>query len=171
MDRMGTKYIIFDIETTGLYPRRGDRIVEIGAVSIRGGEMESEFHSLVNAPRRITKQAQLIHGITEDVLQNAPTSEQVFSQFHDFIQGGILIAHNAGFDLDFLRYEFQRHRLILNNKSICTLKMSRRRFSGLPNHKLLTVYRHLFDREIGGQCHRALWDARMVASIWLAMEM
>lgn len=162
--------MIFDIETTGLYPRRGDRIIEIGAVAMRDRAVDCEFHSLVNVSRRISKPAHLIHGITDEDLQSAPIPELVFTQFQEFIKGGILVAHNAGFDVGFLRYEFQRHRLVLNNRSICTLKLSRRRFPDLPDHKLHTVYQHLFKTEPVQQRHRALDDARMVAEIWKGME-
>jgi DNA polymerase-3 subunit epsilon len=164
------KFIAFDIETTGLYPRRGDRIIEIGAVSMRNGLIESEFHSLVNIPRRISKQAQQVHRIGPDDLRDAPQPEQVFTQFQKFIKGGILVAHNARFDVNFLQYELQRHRLFLNNRTICTLELSKRRWPELPNHKLQTVYRHLFKTEDANQNHRALDDARMVAEIWMAIE-
>lgn len=164
------KYVIFDIETTGLYPRRGDRIIEIGAVSMHNGIMEKEFFSMVNTQRRITKAAQRVHGITSGDLQHAPLPEHVFTEFNEFIKGGILISHNSAFDTSFLRYEFQRHHLFLNNRTICTLELSKRRWPNLPNHKLQTVYRHLFKTENVKQKHRALDDARMVAEVWIAME-
>ena len=169
-DQIGRKYVAFDVETTGLYPRRGDRIIEIGAVSIQDGITASEFHSLVNVPRRISKLAQRVHGITNDDIQDAPMPEQVFSELQDFICRCTLVAHNAGFDMSFLRYEFQKNHLILNNKSICTLERSRRLFPGLNNYKLHTVYRHVLKKEISRRCHRALDDARMVAEVWMAME-
>lgn len=163
------KYVIFDIETTGIYPLRGDRIIEIGAVAVRDGAVDCEFHSLINVPRRISRPAQRVHGITNGDLQNAPMPEQVFSEFQNFTRGCTLVAHNAVFDMSFLRQEFQRHRLILNHKSICTLKLSRRMFPELPDHKLQTVHQHLFKNEQLQQQHRALDDARMVAEIWREM--
>ncbi len=117
--------------------------------------------------------------------------EEVFPQFYDFIKNSVLVAHNAKFDIGFLKSEFSRHRLSLNHHYICTLEMSRRHFPRLPNHKLGTVYRHLIGMngdmfQIGDvmrksdgsascprnrkQIHRALSDARMVAAIWLAMQ-
>ncbi len=165
-DKSSQKYVVFDIETTGLYPRRGDRIIEIGAISIEAGGMGNEFHRLVNVSRRMTKRAQQVHGIGPDELKNALQPEQVFSEFQNFIKGSTLIAHNAVFDMSFLRQEFQRHRLILNHRCVCTLKLSRRRFPELPDHKLHTVHQHLFKTEKLQQRHRALDDARMVAEIW-----
>jgi DNA polymerase III epsilon subunit len=168
--QMTREFVIFDIETTGLFPRRGDRIIEIGAVLMRDGIIEKEFSSLVNTKRRITKAAKWVHGITNEDLQNAPHPEEVFSDFNEFIKGSTLISHNATFDVSFLRYELQRHRLFLNNRAICTLELSRRRFPDLTNHKLHTVHRHLFQDKAIEQRHRALDDARMVAEIWMAME-
>jgi len=167
---MTREFITFDIETTGLFPRRGDRIIEIGAVSMRDGIIEKEYSSLVKTQRRMTKAAQRVHGISNEDLQNAPHPDEVFSDFSEFIKGSILISHNAAFDTSFLRYELQRHRLFLNNRAICTLELSRRRFPDLTNHKLQTVHRHLFQDRAVEQRHRALDDARMVAEIWMAME-
>ncbi len=169
-DPFRRKHVFFDIETTGLFPRRGDRIIEIGAVAFLDGTLEQEFSSMMNAQKRITKAAQQVHGISNEELQNAPEPETVCRNFNDFITGSTLIAHNAAFDMSFLRYEFQRHRLCLNNKTLCTLQMSKRQFPTLPNHKLETVYQHIVGDKQIKQKHRALDDARMVAAIWMAME-
>ena len=75
------KYIAFDIETTGLYPQRGDRIIEIGAVSMQGGVIESEFHIMVNVQRRISKTAHRIHGITNGDLRMRQCRNKYFQSF------------------------------------------------------------------------------------------
>ena len=189
-------HVVFDVETTGLYVAQGDRIIEIGAIAVQNGAIIDEFHSLVKAPKPISKNAQVIHGITDAMLIGKPTPEEVFPRFFDFIKDSVLVAHNAKFDIGFLRSEFARYRLSLNHRYICTLEMSRRHFPSLPNHKLGNVYRHLIganrdmlrqpegtgvagtcpvnlkgpERVPGNQPHRALGDAHMVAAIWLAME-
>lgn len=162
------KYVIFDVETTGLFPRRGDRVIEIGAVLIVKGEICEEFHSLINVPKRITKGAQRLHGITNEMLEGQPGPEQVFPEFRKFIEDATLVAHNARFDMAFLRSEFHRLGVGLSNPRICTLEMSRRLYPGLPEHTLTSVYRFLFgELPEDIQMHRALSDARMAAEIWL----
>ena len=171
MNMKDARHVVFDVETTGLSPGNGDRIIEIGAVAVAGGNMGEEFHSLIQVSERISREVQRIHGITNETLKNAPMPEVVFSRFRDFIRDSALVAHNARFDVGFLRREFERLRLSLNNRWVCTLAMSRRRFPHLRNHKLDTVYRSVVGREISDyQRHRALDDARMVAAIWLAMK-
>jgi DNA polymerase-3 subunit epsilon len=105
------------------------------------------------------------------MLVGNPEPEEVFPLFQEFIANSILVAHNAQFDIRFLQHEFGRLGLGLNNRYRCTLKMSRKHYPQLPNHKLETVYRHLFGKMTGEmQMHRALSDARMVAMIWLEMN-
>ena len=164
------KYVVFDVETTGLYPRRGDRIIEIGAVLIQNGAINDEFHSLINISRKISKGAQQVHGITNEMLEGQPTPEQEFPRFKTFIDNAILVAHNARFDMAFLRAEFHRLGLGLAARYKCTLTMSRKLFPQLPDHRLETVARYLIhDELITGQSHRALEDARMTAEIWMKM--
>jgi len=164
------KYIVFDLETTGLYSRRGDRVIEIGAVSIKDGTINDEFHSLVNVPRKISKGAQQVHGITSEMLEGKPTPEQVFPLFKTFIDDAILVAHNAKFDMAFLRAEFHRLGLGLAARYKCTLAMSRKFFPQLPDHRLETVARYILDDGIvTDQHHRALEDARLAAEICIKM--
>jgi DNA polymerase-3 subunit epsilon len=166
-----SRHIVLDVETTGLNAARGDRIIEIGAVALQNCSIIDEFHSFVKAPKKISKSAQIVHGITDAMLIGQPTPEEVFPQFYEFIKDSVLMAHNAKFDIGFLRSEFARHRLSLNHRYICTLEMSRQHFPRLSNHRLGTVYRHLIGKPTADiQAHRALGDAHMVAAIWLAME-
>jgi DNA polymerase-3 subunit epsilon len=166
-----SRFIVLDVETTGLSPINGDRIIEIGALAIERRIIKEEFHTLINIDRAIPRQAQEIHGITQAMLTGKPKPEEVMPEFAEFIRDSVLIAHNAKFDMGFIRHEFIRQRISFNHPYICTLEMSQGRLPHLPNHKLGTVYRHLIGKpttEI--QEHRALGDAHMVAAIWLAME-
>jgi DNA polymerase-3 subunit epsilon len=179
------RYVVLDVETTGLSPWRGDRVIEIGAVALEGGNMIAEFNTLIQAPRTIPFQATQINGITDEMLIGQPTPEEVFPAFEAFLQDSTLVAHNAPFDLGFLRREYELLGTKFHRPHVCTLEMSRSRFPHLRNHKLETVYRHLIGINGEGglmrkpegsascprkQTHRALDDARMVAGIWLAME-
>ena len=164
------RFIAVDVETTGLSPMRGDRVIEIGAVIVESGAAAQEFHMLVNAGKRISMQAIEVHGITNELLMNEPGPEEAFPLFRAFIGDSILIAHNAEFDMRFLRHEFSRLGMALNNEHHCTMKMSRRRCPDLRNHRLETVYRHVVRGGIATQqTHRALDDARMVARVWMEM--
>jgi len=151
-------------------PQRGHRIIEIGAVAIEGGKLAREFSSLIDAGRKIPLQVQRIHGITDEMLRNQPKPDEVISRLRDFLGDSIIVAHNARFDVEFLRHEFNRLSLRLKNRSACTLKMSRQLYPGLSNHRLDTVYQYLFGKiETDIRRHRALDDAKMAARIWMEM--
>lgn len=138
---------------------------------MENNQIINEYQSLVRVNRSIPEHVSKIHGITEEMLYNQPAPEQVYPELKYFISDSLLVAHNAKFDIGFLRSEFQKLNLSINNQSICTLEISRRRYPRLPNYKLGTIYRHLIGEQPADvQRHRALDDARMVAAIWLAME-
>ena len=165
------KYVALDVETTGLLSKNGDRVIEIGAVLVEDGSMISEFKSLINCGKAISKQAQRVHGITNRMLFGQPAPEEIFPDFHKYISESTLVAHNAAFDISFLRYELSRLGLGINNGYLCTMKMSRKRYPMLPNHKLDTVAKHV----LGGlppeiNRHRALDDAKLTAMVWLEMN-
>jgi DNA polymerase-3 subunit epsilon len=169
--RKYNRLVFIDVETTGLEPARGHRVIEIGAIVMENNQLISEFQSLVQVSHPIPRHVSKIHGITNDMLAGQPTPAQIYPEFKDFISDSLLIAHNADFDVGFLRSEFSRLNLRLQNPNICTLKISRRRYPRLPNYKLETIYRHLvgpLPADI--QRHRALADARMVAAVWMAMD-
>ena len=164
------RYVALDVETTGFSPQNGDRVIEIGAVAIENQSIIAEFSSLIDADKMIPWRVQQVHGITNEMLEGEPKPDEVWSEFYKFIAGSILVAHNASFDIGFLRHEFALLGMSLNNRSLCTLKMSRKLYPNLPNHKLKTVGRHL----LGESCeqmhmHRALDDAKLAGMIWLEM--
>jgi len=164
------RHVVFDVETTGFSPQRGARIIEIGAVLVEDGRMISEFHNLINCGRAVSRQAQRVNGISDRMLFGQPAPEDVFPLFHRYISGCTLVAHNAAFDISFLRHEFSRLGLGMNNGSLCTMKMSRRCFPMLPDHKLETVARHVLGGLPPGiHRHRALDDAKLTAMIWMEM--
>ncbi|MBI4619352.1 MAG: 3'-5' exoribonuclease [Desulfobacterales bacterium] len=164
------RYAVLDVETTGLSPGIGDRIIEIGAVAIQERTIVAEFESLIYVKKRIPLLVQNIHGITNEMLIGKPEPEEVFPQFREFIGDSTLVAHNAQFDIRFLRYEFERLGLKLSNRHLCTLEMSRELFPELENHKLYTVAKHvLVGVPENMHLHRALDDARLTAMIWMEM--
>ena len=100
--------IAIDVETTGMSPLAGHRIIEIGAVQVNDGMLGREFHSLINCGRPIRRGAGLVHGITPAMLQGQPQPQEAFTALRAFIGSAPLVAHNAAFDRMFLRHEFGR---------------------------------------------------------------
>jgi len=164
------RFIAVDVETTGLSTTRGDRIIEIGAVALEGTRVVEEFHALISVNERIHPAAQQVHGITNEMLLGKPIAGAVMPEFRTFIEDSTLLAHNAKFDMGFIGHEFLRLGMGLTNPYHCTLELIRRLYPKLRNHKLETVYQHLFGR-IPEQTmrHRALDDARLVARVWMEM--
>lgn len=166
-----TSYVVMDVETTGLYPARGDRVIELGAVVLNNGNILSEFTSLINCGKVIPKTAHRVHGITAEMLLEAPPPEEVFPRFLEFLYRRTVVAHNAKFDIKFLRYELARLGLGINSQYICTMKMSKKRFPHLPNHKLETVAQHILgELPTDLRLHRAMDDARLTAMVWREMQ-
>lgn len=166
-----TRYTALDIETTGLYPQRGARIIEVGAVLVENGTIVTEFQSLIDCGKKIPASVQKVHRITNDLLIGQPRPDEVFPAFLSFISGTTLVAHNAAFDITFLRYELARLGLGITNRYLCTLKICKKQFPELTNHKLETVARHLLGGlPEGYRPHRALDDARLTARVWLELQ-
>jgi DNA polymerase III epsilon subunit family exonuclease len=167
---LSESWVVVDLETTGLSLAR-DRIIEIGAVAGEGRVITGEFHSLIDAGHPIPWQAQKVHGISDEMLRGQPRPEQALAEFHCFLGHSSLVAHNAPFDVGFLRNEFGRLGLGLTNRHYCTLRLARQRYPRLANHRLETVFRYLggvVDDSV--RRHRALDDARMAAFVWRVLN-
>lgn len=159
--------VVFDVETTGLSAARGERVIEIGAVRVVGGQFEERFSSLVATSRPIGAGAQVVHGISAAMLEGQPEAKEVFSAFRVFIGDDLLVAHNAHFDMGFLAAEFARLGQHLTNSYYCTLKLSRLNYPHLRSHKLEILGRYLFGELPGVRHHRALDDAELAARVLL----
>jgi DNA polymerase-3 subunit epsilon len=166
MDRI----LVVDTETTGLSVRNGGRVIEIGAVAVENGQIVAELATLINTNTAISYGAYRVHGISEQMLAGKPTPEDVWPRFLEFVGTSPLVAHNASFDSTFVQHELHLLGLSLVNPWHCTVRLSRRKLPRLMNHKLETVFRHLFGKlPEDVQQHRALDDARMAARIWVEL--
>ncbi len=165
-----SRYIAVDVETCGLPAGRGGRVVEVGAVVLEGGVVVAEMNSLIDTGAVIQYRAFQVHGISEAMLYGKPSPEDVWGNFREFVGDTPLIAHNAPFDRSFVRHELELLGCALPNQWHCTVRLARQKLPQLHNHKLDTVYRHLFGAlPLSVQRHRALDDARLAARIWVAL--
>ncbi|MFV7771091.1 PolC-type DNA polymerase III [Shewanella marisflavi] len=161
--------VVLDFETTGLSPQQGDRAIEIGAVKLKQGVVVDRFQELMNPGFRISSFIEQYTGISNQMLEQAPSVASVMSDFADFIDGSHLVAHNASFDQKFLAAELARINLEQSQPFACSLLLARRLFQNSPNHQLGTLVSYLAI-ENDGVFHRALNDAEVTASLWLALN-
>ena len=161
---MQETYVVFDIETTGLKAQHAD-IIEIGAVKIENGRIIDRFQTFVNGgvliPPNITK----LTGITNAMIADAPSARDVLEQFSLFVKGCCLVAHNANFDVRFIRYHGGKYQIAFDEPYADTLMLSRYLLHDLPNHKLDTVCEH-FQVDLTNH-HRAIDDAAATAEVFL----
>ena len=117
-------YVVFDIETTG-FNSVNDRIIEIGAVRVVEGEIKETFSEFVNPERPIPYKITQLTTITDDMVKDAGTIEEILPQFLKFCEGSVLVAHNAGFDTGFIRENAKRLNLPYNHTVVDTLGLAR----------------------------------------------
>lgn len=156
-------FVVFDLETTGL-SSRNDEIIEIGAVKVRSGEIIEQFSTFVDPGRPISPETTRITGITGDMVAGAPAPVDALAQFEVFAGECVLVAHNAEFDMGFLKAKTAIYLKQKDNHSyLDTLALARTIWPDLKNHKLDTIAGEL---QINlGQHHRASDDANTAAQI------
>ena len=166
------KLIVLDTETTGLEVDQGHRIIEIGAILLEDRKKtDQHFHTYLNPQRAIDEEAQKVHGISNEKVKNEPEFSEIAESFLEFVQGSILIIHNAPFDLGFLNSELKRasseYPLL---EEICeiedSLLLARSKFPGQRNS--LDALSNRF--EVGGydrSFHGALLDANILADVFM----
>ncbi|WP_188454354.1 PolC-type DNA polymerase III [Virgibacillus oceani] len=150
-------YVVFDVETTGLSAVY-DTIIELAAVKIHQGEIIDRFESFANPHHALSQTTIDLTGITDDMVKNAPEINEVLKDFYKWAEDGVLVAHNASFDIGFLNAGYKRIDYDkVANPVIDTLELARFLFPELKNHRLNTLCKHL-DIELT-QHHRAIYDA------------
>ena len=157
--------VMLDFETTGLSPAMGERITEVAALRIVDGKVTERFVSLINCGVRIPSFITQLTGISQQMVDGAPPVSQVLPRLLDFIGSDALAAHNASFDEKFLLAEAERLGLApAHSALVCSLKLSRRVFPGLPSYKLGTLSSQLGIR-FRSAAHRAESDAEVAAEV------
>lgn len=159
--------VMLDFETTGLSPAMGERITEVAALRIVDGRVTERYVSLVNCGVRIPAFITGLTGISQQMVDRAPPVDQVVPALLEFIGSDVLAAHNASFDEKFLLAESERLGLVpAHSALLCSLKLSRRVFPGLPSYKLGTLSSQLGIR-FRSAAHRAESDAEVAAEVLL----
>lgn len=163
--------VVLDTETTGLDPRSGHRIVEIGCVElINHMATGKHFHKYLNPERDIPEQASVIHGLTEEFLSSQPVFADIAEEFEAFIGDSTLVIHNAEFDLGFINAEREKisQPPIAPNLAIDTVSLARRKFPGAQANLDALCRRFKIDNS-DRLLHGALKDARLLAEVYLEL--
>ena len=157
-------FVVFDIETTG-FSNTNDKITEIGAVKIENFKVVDKFSELINPQKDISYKIQELTGITNDMVADKPTIEEVLPKFIEFIGDSVLVAHNAEFDMGFIAEKCRQQNIKFNNKSVDTLTLARVLLPELKRHRLNIVAKALGVQLLNH--HRAVDDAQATALIYI----
>jgi len=160
-------YVVFDIESTGL-SATNDSIIEIGAVKIKKGEIIDRFQSFINPEVPLSEFIKNFTGITDEDLMDAKKIDEVLPEFINFIEDAILVAHNASFDINFIKEKAENYGYQVNNDYIDTLNLARYfYYDKIKRFNLKALSKH-FKVELENH-HRADEDAEATSQIWLKM--
>lgn len=160
-------YVVVDVETTG-GNHSSHRVTEVGMVKVQYGRVVDVWQSLVNPQRHIPRRITELTGIDDEMVRTAPVFAEVAEEVEQFLAGAVFVAHNVNFDYGFIKREFERTGGSLRLPKLCTVRLSRQYFPGLPSYSLgrlcnslgITLTRH----------HRALADAQAAAEVLLQVQ-
>jgi DNA polymerase III subunit epsilon len=173
------RQIVLDTETTGIDPREGHRLIEIGAVELVNRRLTgNNYHQYLNPEREIEAEAVAVHGITNERVAGEPRFAEIADEFWDYIRGAELVIHNAAFDVGFMDHEFRLLQAERGEPTLgpvgdhCrildTLRLARDRHPGQRNNLDALCKRYEIDN--GHRVlHGALLDAEILAEVYLAM--
>lgn len=163
--------IVLDTETTGLDPRDGNRLVEIGCVEVFNHIATGEtYHQYINPQRDMPSGAFDVHGLSEEFLSRHPVFADIVDDFLTFIGDSPLVIHNASFDMGFINAELKRldRPLLPMSQSVDTVRVARRRFPGAPASLDALCRRFEIDNSARTK-HGALLDAELLAEVYLEL--
>lgn len=177
-NKQDERLIILDTETTGINPREGHRIVEIGCVEMINRQLTGRSYHVYIKPMAQGMQMVMdqevinIHGLTDDFLRDKPVFGQIAQEFINFIQGARLVIHNAKFDVGFMDHEFSMMQGLPKTTDICsitdTLKVSKDEFGSPKTLDYLARF-YKVDKLIDRTYHGALIDAQLLAFVYIEM--
>ena len=149
-------FLVFDIETTG-FSYKNNKIIEIGGARVRDGEIIDTFSTFVNPEVKIPFKITELTGITDSMVKDAPLIDEVILDFNEFIKDSILVAHNAYFDVGFIKKNLKDQNISIDNPVLDTVPLARYVYKDLKRHRLDVIAKHIgIDM---GSHHRALDDA------------
>ena len=163
--------IVLDTETTGLSPRDGHRIVEIGCVELVNHVATGEtYHQYVNPERPMPEEAFAIHGLSDEFLSGQPVMADVMDGFVEFAGDAALVIHNAEFDMRFINAELDRlgKDELPMSRAVDTVRMAREKFPGAPASLDALCRRFNIDNS-SRSLHGALLDAQLLAEVYLEL--
>jgi len=160
-------YVVFDIETTGFSPIK-NKIIEIGAVKVINGEITERFSTFVNPQVPIPFEIEKLTSINDEMVMEAPVIEEVLPRFLEFCEGCVLVAHNASFDISFIRENAERQQLPFDYTYVDTVGIARVLLPHQAKHTLDAVCKSLgISLE---NHHRAVDDAEATAEIFIKLS-
>ncbi|MGO0307110.1 DNA polymerase III subunit epsilon [Endozoicomonas acroporae] len=168
------RQIILDTETTGIDPKQGHRVIEIGCVEMIDRKLTgNHYHAYINPQRVVEQEAIEVHGITNEFLADKPVFSAIADEFLEFIRGAELVIHNAAFDVGFINHEFSLLRRGFPNVEGCcgvldTLALARKKHPGQKNNLDALCKRYFIDNS-SRTLHGALLDSEILAEVYLAM--
>jgi len=163
--------IVLDTETTGLDPKSGHRIVEIGCVEwINHVATGNTYHQYINPERDMPEEAQRVHGLSQEFLSGYPVFAAIAEDFLAFVRDSQLVIHNADFDMGFINAELQAlgREALAKSRAIDTVQIARRKFPGAPANLDALCKRFQIDNS-DRELHGALKDARLLAGVYLEL--
>ena len=171
---MSSRLVVLDTETTGLEPKEGHRIIEIGCVELIDRRLTgNRYHQYIQPDREIDDAAIEVHGISNEFLADKPRFSEIYQDFLAFVKGADLVIHNAAFDVGFINHEFtQLHSPPKAINEYCgiidSLALARRLHPGQKNNLDALCARYHVDNT-HRELHGALLDAEILAQVYLAM--
>ena len=160
---------VIDFETTGMSPSQGARATEVAIVLLEGGQVVDRFQSLMKTRAWIPPFITELTGISNAMLQDAPSADAVMRDAARFVGKAPMVAHNASFDSKFWQAELQLADVPAPQPFACTVLLSRRVYPDAPSHKLGQLVSHLGLPQ-AGRAHRALADAEMTAALLVRLQ-
>ena len=163
---LDTEYCVLDLETTGI-SYKTEKITEVGIIKYKNGEIIDEFECFVNPEKPIPPKVVEITHITDDMVKDAETIDKVIPKIIDFIGDSVLVAHNADFDIGYLKYNFEKYGYKLENTYIDTLRLAKAIFPDLKKYKLGLIADSLKIKV--DVAHRALDDVKTLVAVFKVM--